>query len=89
MQLLDQVVRGNLVGAKVRSIDGHREVGYDQAADRRQGQCVVHTGGADVVVNYVVQWRDRDKGRFEVGIVPGNKTANDGDTENRGDKLNQ
>jgi hypothetical protein len=70
VQLLEQVIRGTPIGAKARSIDGHREVSYDQAADRRQGQCVVHSDGADLPVNYVVQWRDREKGQFEVRITP-------------------
>ena len=70
VQLLDQVIRGTPVGAKARSIDGHCEVSHDQVTDRRQGQCVVHTDGGEVTVNYLVQWRDRDKGLFEVLIPP-------------------
>ena len=70
VQLLDRVIRGTPMGAKARSIDGHREVGNDQVTDRRQGQCVVHTDGTDVTINYLVQWRDRDKGEFEVWIIP-------------------
>ena len=70
MQLLEQVIRGTPVGAKAKSIDGHREVSYDRAANRRQGQCVVHTDGADIVVNYIVQWQDRSKGLFQVRIPP-------------------
>jgi hypothetical protein len=70
MQLLDQALRGTAAGSKVQRIDGHREIGYDRVADRRQGQCVVHTVGGDLVVNYLVQWRDRDRGLFEVRIAP-------------------
>jgi hypothetical protein len=69
VQLLEQVIRGTPAGAKARSIDGHREVSYDQATDRREGQCIVHTDGGDLAVNYVVLWRDREKGQFEVRIT--------------------
>jgi hypothetical protein len=70
VQLLDQVIRSTPVGSKAGAIDGHHEVSYEPVADRRQGRCVVHTGGGDIVVNYLVQWRDRDKGLFEVHIPP-------------------
>jgi hypothetical protein len=69
VQLLEQVIRGTPAGAKAKSIDGHRELSYDRVADRRQGQCVVHSDGPDMVVKYVVEWRDRDKGIFGVQIV--------------------
>jgi hypothetical protein len=70
VQLLEQVIRSTPVGAKAKSIDGHREVSYDPAADRRQGQCVVHTVGQDIAVNFLVQWRDRATGQFEVRLTP-------------------
>ena len=69
-QVLHQIIRGTPVGVQARSIDGHREVSYDRVANRRHGQCVVHTAGGDIVVNYNVEWRDRDKGLFEVQIIP-------------------
>jgi hypothetical protein len=69
VQLLDSIVRKTPAGAGARSIDGHREVTYDRAEDRRTGQCVLHTQGGDIVIKYIVQWRDREQGRFEVGIV--------------------
>ncbi len=75
--LLEQVIRSTTAGAKARSIDGHREVSYDQGAGRRQGQCVVHTEGGDIVVNYLVQWRDRDKALFEVHVPPAGLPACD------------
>jgi hypothetical protein len=70
IQVLEQVVRESFAGVPARTIDGHREVSYDQIADRRQGQCVVHTDGADQIVDYIVQWRDRESGEFEVRITP-------------------
>jgi hypothetical protein len=69
VQLLEKVIRGTPLGAKTQSIDGHREVGYDRVADRRQGKCVVHTDGGDIPVKYLVQWLDRDKGHFNVRII--------------------
>ena len=68
VQLLEQVIRSNPTGAKARSVDGHREVSYDKSMDRRLGQCVMHTDVADIVINFLVQWRDRDKGQFEIQI---------------------
>jgi hypothetical protein len=76
VQLLERTIRATPIGAQVRSIDGHREVSYDEATDSRRGQCVVHTDKAKAVVNYIVRWRDRDKRRFEVGIVPAKKAEN-------------
>jgi hypothetical protein len=70
VQLLEQLIHGMPVGATVKSIDGHRDVGYDREANCRQGQCVMHTNGADIVVNYRVEWRDRDKRQFQVRILP-------------------
>jgi hypothetical protein len=70
VQLLDQVIHGTPVGPRVKAIDGHREAVFDRQAQRRQGQCVVHTDGGDIVVKFFVQWRDRDKGLYEVRIPP-------------------
>lgn len=69
VQLLDQVIRQTPLGAQARSIDGHREISYDHVTDRRKGQCVVRTDGSDVVVEFVVTWRDRSKRLFEVRTV--------------------
>ena len=68
VKLLEQLIPSAPKGAKARSVDGHREVSYDKSMDRRLGQCDVHTDGGNIVVNYIVQWRDRDKGQFEIQI---------------------
>ncbi len=69
VQLLEKVIRGTPEGAKVTSIDGHREVSYDRAQDRRTGRCVAHIAGEDIVVEYIVEWRDRDAGQYQV-LIP-------------------
>lgn len=69
IQLVEQVVRGSPVGPQVQSITGHRQISYDSAADRRHGQCVIQIGGRPVPAKYLVQWRDRSKGHFEVRIT--------------------
>jgi hypothetical protein len=69
VQLLEKVIRGTPEGAKATSIGGHREIRYDRAQDRRTGQCVVRLNGEDVVVEYIVEWRDREAGQFEV-LIP-------------------
>jgi hypothetical protein len=70
VQLLEQVIRGTPFGAGARTIDGHREVGYDREGGSRKGQCVVHGDGPDIVLHYVVEWRDPDQGRYEVRLLP-------------------
>jgi hypothetical protein len=69
-KLIEQIVRGTPLGGQVRSIDGHQEISYDPTAERREGQCVIHSTGGDVVVKYTVRWQDCRKGMFEVLILP-------------------
>ena len=86
VQLLERTLRATPIGPKIRSVDGHRQVRYDEATDSRRGQCVVHTENGEAVVNYMVRWRDRDKRRFEVGIVPAEKAENQAEkAENQGE----
>jgi predicted secreted Zn-dependent protease len=66
MQLLEQVIRGELTGASLTSIDGHTELSYDADSHVRHGRCVVHTDRGDIHVKYVVEWLDRAKGQFLV-----------------------
>jgi hypothetical protein len=69
IQLVEQLVRGSPTGHRVQSITGHRQISYDSAADRRHGQCVIQLDGRAVPAKYLVQWRDRSKGQFEVRIT--------------------
>jgi hypothetical protein len=66
IEVLQQVIRSSPLGRFVRSIDGHREIRYDPASEIREGQCVVHLEDGDVRLSYVVQWRDRERGSFQV-----------------------
>ena len=70
VKLVDQVIRTTALGTKAKSIDGHREIRYDSAAGVRHGECVVHSEGPDVVVQFLVKWRDREKAIFEVRFPP-------------------
>jgi hypothetical protein len=66
VQSLEQVIRLTPRGAKAKSIDGNRQVRFDQKNHRRFGRCVAHVDGRDVVFNYFVEWIDRDKHRYQV-----------------------
>ena len=65
-QLLEQVLRQNVIGPNLKSVDGHREVSYDRDANVRHGECVAHTDVEDVPVKFDVEWQDRNKGLFQV-----------------------
>jgi hypothetical protein len=67
-RILEQVIRSTPVGATVKSIDGHREVGYNRGATVRRGECVAHTDSGDIPVRFIVEWKDREKGLFQVRI---------------------
>ncbi len=69
-QALAQAIKQVPLGSPVKSIDAHHELSYDREADRRAGECVVHTETGDVIVPYTVAWRDRAKGQFEVRTLP-------------------
>lgn len=67
-RILEQVIRSTLVGATVKSIDGHREVGYNRGATVRRGECVAHTDSGDIPIRFIVEWQDREKGLLRVRI---------------------
>ncbi len=69
VQLLEQVIRSTPVGAAAESIDGHRELRYDRDADVRHGECVAHMASGDMPVKFIVEWQDRNKGRFQVQVL--------------------
>ena len=68
-KLLEKVIRNGPLAAKVKSIDGHREIDFDRHVDRRSGQCVLHTDEGDIDVGYEVLWLDKSIGYFGVRIV--------------------
>lgn len=68
-QVLEQAIRSTPAGARVRFIDGHRELSFDPEANVRHGECVAHTETGDIPVRFVVEWQDRGQGRFLVRIV--------------------
>lgn len=68
VNLLEQVIRQNMQGEVVQSIDGHRELKHDSAAAVRHGECIAHLDSGDVAVPFVVEWQDRSKGLYQVRL---------------------
>ncbi len=66
--LLEQIIRSNVVGATVKSIDGHQELNYDSSSSVRHGECVAHTDSGDIPVKFIVEWQDRKKNLFQVRL---------------------
>jgi hypothetical protein len=66
VKVLEQVIRSAPLGPLVRSIDGHREVSYDPTSEVRVGRCIVHLTDEEIPLSYVVEWRDRERGAFQV-----------------------
>lgn len=67
-QVLEQFVRSGPEGAIVNSVDGFRELSYDPGASIRHGECVVHTDSGDYTVKFIVEWKDREQGVFQVRL---------------------
>jgi len=68
VKLLEQVIRQNMQGAAIQSIDGHRELNHDTEAAVRHGECIAHLDSGDVPVQFVVEWQDRGKGLYQVRL---------------------
>lgn len=68
MQILETVIRSTPIGATAGRIEGHREVRYDPIAKVRHGQCVIHTDSEDILVPFIVEWQDAEKGVFQVRV---------------------
>jgi hypothetical protein len=68
--LLEQVIRNAGVFGNIESIDGHREVKNDRAANLRYGHCLVHGDGGDKEVNYLVEWADPDRKKIKISLIP-------------------
>ena len=71
VKLLDQLIRNSPLGATTESISGHRELRFEEDAQVRHGSCIVRTPDDAIKVHFLVQWRDREKGEFEVITTPG------------------
>jgi hypothetical protein len=69
LKVLERLIRGAPVGRFVRSIDGHREVSYEAASEVRVGECIVHLTDEDLSLAYLVTWKDRERGAFQVRIL--------------------
>jgi serine/threonine-protein kinase len=68
VKTLEQILRGTPLGSSALTIDGHREISYDAARGRREGQCTIHRREEVTTVHFSVEWLDRAKGQFIVRI---------------------
>lgn len=66
VKLLERLLRGTPAGATLKSIDSYRELSFDRDANIRHGECIVHTSSGDIPVKFVVEWQDRNTGKFQV-----------------------
>jgi hypothetical protein len=78
IQLIDKFVRNARGAPKFDSIDGHREVSYDSKAERRQGECVIHSKEGDVILGFVVEWNPKMKDHFQIRTT-GHKPMQNGE----------
>ncbi|MEM6469015.1 MAG: rhomboid family intramembrane serine protease [Planctomycetota bacterium] len=69
VKLLEQVIRDSHPGMNIQSIDGHRELDYDETADARHGECTAYTDAGQFTVNFIVEWQNRPKGIFQIQLV--------------------
>ena len=74
-QLLEQVVRQSELGQGLQSIEDHQELSYDAQKEERQCQCTLVTPKGKVKIKYLINWRDKQKGLFQVLVLPVNAGA--------------
>ncbi len=67
--LVEQGLDKLAISNRIQSIDGHHEVLFEIAPERRTGQCVAHTADGDIPINYYVKWRDPSHATIEIGIL--------------------
>jgi len=67
-QLIQQLISQQPVGALVTTIDGHKELSFDQVAEQRVGECIAHSPAGDKVIKYRVKWQDQKKTHFLVQL---------------------
>ncbi len=67
-QLIKQLISQQPVGALVTSIDGHKELSFDQASGRRIGECILHSPAGDKAIKYLIKWQDQAKTHFLVEL---------------------
>lgn len=69
VRVLEQVIRNTPLGATAKSITGHHEVGYDEEANERIGECLVELEDRILKVTYSVGWQDQKKSLFKVRVL--------------------
>lgn len=62
----DMVRRSPLLAGSVTRIDGHQELSYDAANQKRVGQCTLHSANDQDTFKFTVEWQGNDRMRFLV-----------------------
>ncbi|HQR08271.1 MAG TPA: hypothetical protein PLN21_15695 [Gemmatales bacterium] len=62
----DMIRRSPELAATVTRIDGHQEISFDEAAQKRVGQCTLHTDTDKEVFKFIVEWQGDDRTAFYV-----------------------
>lgn len=62
----DMIRRSPMLAASVTHIDGHQELSYDAALQKRVGQCILHTARDKEVFKFTVEWQGNDRTHFYV-----------------------
>lgn len=68
-ELVERLVRQSAAGPSVKSLADFRELRYDREANRRHGQCTVHTTTGDVMLKFVVEFKDKAESQVIVRLV--------------------
>lgn len=70
IETLEKAVRSTAIGHRLRSIEGHRELNFNESEGIRYGVCLVHLDTEEFTTKYNVRWRNRQRHEFEVRIEP-------------------
>jgi hypothetical protein len=70
IEVLEKALRGTETGPRIRSIDGHKELNYNESESVRYGECVIHLDTEDFSAKYSVTWGDKAQHEFEVRVEP-------------------
>jgi len=66
-QVIQEMIRRTpVLAASVTDISGHRQISFDEAAQKRVGQCTLHTAIGREVFKFTVEWKGNDRTHFYV-----------------------
>lgn len=69
-ELLEQTIRTLPDIKPIKALEEFKETSFDQAVERRTGQCILKTEDEESLVNFTLQWQTKDQGMFEVLVQP-------------------